>query len=51
MKIILQPEARTISNRELRINQQDLINLFNRLNTFIPKLSKRSIDQNPQTNL
>lgn len=28
MKIILQPEARTVSNQELANNQQYLINLF-----------------------
>lgn len=34
MKIILQPEARTISNFELVRNQQDLIALVNKLRHF-----------------
>ena len=34
MKVILQPEARTISNRELANNQQYLIDLFTTLSHF-----------------
>lgn len=34
MKVLLQPEARTLSNRELRENQQALIDLVVKINNF-----------------
>lgn len=49
MKVILQPEARTISDREIRENQEYLINLFAKINNLISKLFPRSISKPPKT--
>ena len=43
MKIILQPEARNISNVELARNQQDLIELIGKVRRFGIKLPKKVI--------
>lgn len=40
MKIILQPEARTISNYQIVRNQQELIELINKPKKFILSLSE-----------
>ena len=41
MKILLQTEAKTISNRELIENQRYLINLINKIDNFGFKSSKK----------
>lgn len=38
MKILLQPEARTISNEELAKNQKDLVNMLTKVYRFAFKL-------------
>ena len=43
MKIILQPEAKTISNEELAKNQEDLINMLNKLYCITFRLPKKAI--------
>lgn len=43
MKILLQTEATKISNRELKNNQQYLIDLIDRFSSFPSNLSKQKI--------
>lgn len=40
MKIILQTEARNLSNREIANNYHDLINLFDKFSSIKNKLTK-----------
>ena len=45
MKILLQPEARTISDRELEANQQYLIDLINKMRNFTFNWREQVIDK------
>lgn len=43
MKILLQTEAKTISNEELAKNQEDLINMLTKVYRFAFRLPKKAI--------
>lgn len=42
MKILLQPEARNLNNRELAENYQHLISLLGKLSSIKPNFGKQS---------
>lgn len=50
MKIILQPEAKIISNRELVENQKYLMNLINKVGNFSFRLPKKAVRPHGRVN-
>lgn len=45
MKIILQPEVRNISNREIAENYQCLINLLSKISNIKPNFGKQNTNK------
>jgi hypothetical protein len=45
MKILLQPEVRSLDNREIAENYQNLINLLSKISTIKPNFSNQSINK------